>query len=337
MLSLRSKPTHRSIASVRRLLGVLLPLVLGACESTDDPKHPVVEGDILLAKENNYKAVMDLTITDHAFDPANAAVQLDWSALVAGQNIRQEPAKAIDLVVLAKYPGNRATAEAAIENGTVGDRANSAQQLTVTGRNPATASLSEFDGIEAYFGAASTTFMLSFTHGTDPTRGVQAVAFLVPTAGNTTPTLTFTDGGQQIASFTPTMGTAVDIPRVDPGSIGWGAVGVNGLGQATDNGSLREISRVLVAYYAGKAATDLQNQEVFLHLEAQATSLYEAPIEHPNTDATSAIELSLLTNKVDNSPFPGFLERSGVWIFAAMCDTCNNPAIVLSVLNPIGD
>lgn len=335
MFSLRSKPTRRLIASIRPLLGLLVPLALGACESTDDPKHPIVEGDILLAKENNYKAVMDLTITDYPFDPANTTLQLDWSAFVGGQNIRKEPALSIDLVVLAQYPGNRATAELAIETGTVSDRAKMATKFTATGRT--SAALSEFSLAPNYFSSTADTFVLTFSTGTEAGSGVQGVAFLVPTAGDTTPTLTFTDGGQQIASFMPTMGTAVDIPRVDPGSIGWGAVGVNGLGQATDNGSLREISRVLVAYYAGKGAADLQNQDTFLHLEAQATALYQAPIEHPNTDATSAIELSLLTNKVDNSPFPGFLERSGVWIFAAMCDSCNNPAIVLSVLNPVGD
>lgn len=338
MFSLRSLPTRRSIASLRPLLGLLLPLALGACESTDDPKHPVVEGDILLAKENNYVAVMDLTITDYTFDPANTALQLDWNALAAGLNIRKEAAKPIDLVVFAKYPGTREAAEAAIEKGTVGDRASGGPQLTVTGRNPATASLSEFgDTVASFFATPSSTFMITFTNGTDATRGIQEVAFVVPTAGDTTPTLTFPDGSQQIASFTPTLGIAVDVPRLDPGSIGWGAVGVNGLGQAIEPYTLKDINRVLVAYFAGKAAPDLQNQDTFLNLESQATTLYEAAVEHAGADATSAIQLSQLKNRAGGAAFTGFIERSGVWIFAAMCDSCNNPAIVLSVLNPVGD
>lgn len=337
MFSLRSLPTRRSIASLRPLLGLLLPLALGACESTDDPKHPVVEGDILLAKENNYVAVMDLTITDYTFDPANTALQLDWNALAAGLNIRKEAAKPVDSVAFARYPGTREAAEAAIEKGTVGERALGGPKLTVTGRSPATATLSEFTGADVFFANASSTFMITFNNGVDVTHGIQEVAFVVPTAGDTTPTLTFPDGSQQIASFTPTLGIAIDVPRLDPGSIGWGAVGVNGLGQPVEADALKDINRVLVAYFAGKAAADLQNQDTFLKLETQATTLYQAPVEHPNTDPTSAIQLSLLTNKLDGAAFPGFIERSGVWIFAAMCDSCNNPAIVLSVLNPVGD
>jgi hypothetical protein len=166
---------------------------------------------------------------------------------------------------------------------------------------------------------------------------VQSVAFLVPTAGETATTLSIGAGSANLAAFTPKFGATVSIPAVDPGSIGWGAVGVNGLQQPTDDLALKDINRVLLAYFAGKQPADLENQATFLQLETQATTLYQANISHPGTEPTSAVELSTLANKVDNSPFVGFTERAGTWIFAAMCDACNNPAIVLSVLNPVGE
>src|SRR5690606_26038583 len=105
-----------------------------ACESTDDPKHPVVEGDILLEAADNYQATMDLTIPDIPFDPA-AAVTFDWQLAASGNNIRQEPTKPIQKFVLAKYPGPRAAAEQAIENGTVSERALSPIEVNVVPGN----------------------------------------------------------------------------------------------------------------------------------------------------------------------------------------------------------
>lgn len=328
----------RSVISFRRRLESAYPalglLCALACESTDDPKHPVVEGDILLEAANNYQATMDLAIPDIAFDPAATGLTLEWTQAASGNNIRQEPTKPIELIVLAKYPGARAVAEQSIENGTVGDRAIAALQKEVPGLT--TVTLAELGAAANYFTfSAPTTFLVTLSTGTTPGYGVQSVAFLVPTAGVTTTTLSIGQGANNLAAFTPSFGVTVDIPAVDPGSIGWGAVGVNGLLQPTDESALKDINRVILAYFADKQPADLQNQQTFLQLETAATTLYEATISHPGTEPTSAVELSTLANKVDNAPFTGFTERSGTWIFAAMCDACNNPAIVLSVLNPI--
>lgn len=330
----------RSVFSFRRLLAPVWPVLgLGctfahvACESTEDPKHPVVEGDILLEATDNYTATMDLTIPSIPFDPA-VAVEFDWTTAAAGNNIRQEPTKPIELFVLAKYPGPSAAAEQAIENGTVGERAVMPIEKDVPGVMKL--ALADLGAAPNYFSAsASTTFLVTLSTGTTPGYGVQSVAFLVPTPGDTATTVTLGPGSANLNAFTPKFGTTVDIPAVNPGSIGWGAVGVNGLQQPTDDLALKDINRVILAYFAGKQPADLENQATFLQLEAQSTTLFEATISHPGTEPTSAIELSTLTNKADNTLFSGFVERAGTWIFAAMCDACNNPAIVLSVLNPI--
>lgn len=315
-------------------LGLGSVLLLAGCESTEDPKHPVVEGDILLEAADNYRATMDLAIPDIPFDPAATGLTLEWAQAAAGNNIRQEPTKPIELIVLAKYPGARAAAEQSIENGTVGERAISALQSEVAGVTMTT--LADLGAAANYFTfSAPTTFLVTLSTGTTPGYGVQSVAFLVPTPGVTTTTLALDEGAKNLAAFTPTFGATVDIPAINPGSIGWGAVGVNGLQQPTDDLALKDINRVILAYFAGKQPADLQNQQTFLQLETVATTLYQANITHAGTEPTSAIELSTLSNKVDNSAFTGFTERAGTWIFAAMCDACNNPAIVLSVLNPV--
>jgi len=304
-----------------------------ACESTDDPKHPVVEGDILLEAADNYQATMDLTIPDIPFDPA-AAVTFDWQLAASGNNIRQEPTKPIQKFVLAKYPGPRAAAEQAIENGTVSERALSPIEVNVVPGNT-TLTLAEVGAAANYFTAASTTFIVTLSTGTTAGYGVQAVAFLVPTPGEPATTLVIDEGAKNLASFTPKFGATVPIPAVDPGSIGWGSVGVNGLLQPTDAQALKDVNRVILAYFAGRTTADLENQTTFLQLESQANVLYEAAIVHSGPEPTSALELSTLANKADGTAFVGFTERAGTWIFAAMCDACNNPAIVLSVLNPI--
>lgn len=293
----------------------------------------MVEGDILLEAADNYTATMDLNIPDIPFDPS-ATITFDWSAAAAGRNIRQELTKPLELFVLAKYPGVRGTAERAIETGTVAERATMALQKALTpGTN--TLTLADLGATADYFTASATTFLVTLSTGSTAGYGVQSVAFLVPTPGDPTTTVVIDEGAKNLAAFTPKFGATVDIPAVDPGSIGWGAVGVNGLLQPTNDSALKDINRVLVAYFAGKQPADLENQATFLQLETQATTLYQANVVHAGVEPTSAVELSTLAT-ADGATFVGFTERAGTWIFAAMCDACNNPAIVLTVLNPVG-
>ncbi len=306
---------------------------LAACESTEDPKNPTVEGDAVLQTANNYTSVLDLAVGNFDFDPAAASITVDWSLVAAGTNMRTQPAKPIELVIVAKVTGDHAVVEQAIEAGTVNGLM--AQQFTTT-PTASTALLSEIVRLPDYFSATNTSYVLSFATGNTGGEGIQALTFITPVAGATTTIIQPPPGSEQFVSFTPTFGAPLEVPMTDPGSIGWDAVAADSQGQLLTDAHRRNVNRVLLAYFQGKQSSELQNQDTFLTLETSATTLYQADIAHAGADPTAAIQLSLLVNKVDNTPFTRFT-KGGTWIFAAMCDTCNNPALVLSLLNPIGE
>lgn len=305
---------------------------LAACESTDDPKNPTVAGDAVLETANNYTSILDLAVGNFDFDPA-AAVTVDWSLVAAGTNMRTQPTQPIELVIVAKATGDHAAVEQAIEAGTVNGLM--AQQFTATPTS-SSALLTDIVRLPDYFSATNTSYILSFATGRTSGEGIQALTFITPVPGATTTLIQPPPGSQQLVSFTPTFGAPLVVPTSDPGSIGWGAVDADSQGQLLTAAHRRDVNRVLLAYFQGKQSSELQNQDTFLTLETSATTLYQADIAHAGADPTTAIELSLLVNRADNTPFTRFTQ-GGTWIFAAMCDTCNNPALILSLLTPIGE
>lgn len=317
---------------VRRLFLSSCLLWGGGCESTEDPKHPVVDGDAVLQNVNNYTSTLDLNVGNFEFDPATP-ITIDWSLVAAGTNMRKEQAKPIELVIIAKERGTHPSVEAAIEEGTV--KGLMPQQWSPPA-GVTSASLTDIVVLPDYFVDTTSSFILSFATGNTAGEGIQAVTFITPLAGSPTTTIQPPPGSDQFVSFTPVFGAPLDVPTTDPGSIGWGAVELDSQGQVLNDGHRRSINRVLLAYFAGQTSAQLQNETTFLQLETLATELYQTNIAHAGAAPTTAVQLSALLKTADSTPFARFA-KGGTWIFAAMCDTCNNPALVLSLLNPIGE
>lgn len=326
----------------RLFAGAAASLAVLGCESTDNPRTATGPGDVALAAANNYSAVLKLDVADHPFDPA-VDLTIDWSAVSNGTNLRKQPALSIELLAMVQFnlganaalADVRAAAVAAVENGTIGKR--SVQQVPVTVAEGETSRLlSMIVNPATYFAPPNpSVFLLSFSNGDTGGKGVQSLAFLVPTPGTPSAPIVVRQGSENLVSFAPTLGAAVDIRATKPGEISWGDVGVNGVKQPLDDSALEDINRVLVAYFEGKATTDLQAQDFFFNLESNATELYQATISH-EPELSTTVALSSLKSP-QGSPFNGFNRTNGTWVFAAMCDACTNPATILSVLNPVGE
>lgn len=322
----------RALTSIRYLVLSCCLAGATACESTENPKHSTVDGDAVLESVHNYTSTLDLTVEVLPFDPA-IPVTIDWSLVAAGGNMQKQPTAPIQLVIVAKEPGTPDLAERAIESGRL---AKLAPQEYATAPTVTSAMLSDVVKLPDYFDAANTTFILSFAKGNTPGQGIQAVSFITPMAGSGAALIQPKPGQEQLAAFTPVFGAPLDLPTTNPGTLGWGGVAQDSQGNTLTSGHLRDINRVLLAYFQGKSPAELQNQDTFFSLESTATLLYGADIAHAGADPTTAVQLSSLVNSADNTSFNRFT-KGGTWLFTAMCDKCNNPAVIVSVLNPVGD
>ena len=84
----------------------------------------------------------------------------------------------------------------------------------------------------------------------------------------------------------------------------------------------------LIPLYQGATASKLQKQ--ITDLELVATEMWELELEKGR-----AVDLAEATSRSDGEPFEGFDRNDGLWLFALMCSTCQNPApVVLSILEP---
>jgi hypothetical protein len=322
----------RALNSVRYV--VLSCCIVGttACESTENPKHPTVGGDAVLESVNNYTSTLDLSVDVLSFDPT-LAVTVDWSLVAAGENLQKQPTAPIQLVIIAKEPGTPERAERAIESGRL---AKLAPQEYTSAPTTTSALLSDIVKLSDYFDAPETTFILSFAKGNTPGQGIQAVSFVAPVTGSGTTLIQPKPGKEQLTAFTPVFGEPLELPTTNPGTLGWGAVTRDSQGNTLTAGHLRDINRVLLAYFKGKSPTDLETQDTFFALESTATQRYCADLTHAGADPTTAVRLSSLVNSADDTSFNRFA-KGGTWLFAAMCDKCNNPAVIVSVLHPVGD
>jgi hypothetical protein len=153
----------------------------------------------------------------------------------------------------------------------------------------------------------------------DPTSTSDVTSVTAPDGCNTTP---------KILDFHATLGQPMAIPATDSTKwlVDWSQITHDSFGNSF---SFSKIDSVLIGFYQGKTAADLQTG--FLDIEISATSLYEVAVPAGARD----VNLADAKLRSGTTPFPGFDQTDGVWALAVMCSKCQVPApVVLSIVAP---
>jgi hypothetical protein len=319
-------------------------LGLTACEATPDGEAPL-PSDITLESNDNYEVTIGLAIPELGIDPA--APYVDWGGIV--DNLRGETITpgAITLLTLARFDGKPQTEiTQRLETGEgVSSIASAAGKLVPSG-GATNASLVAFESttityeglipVPDFFQVPG-TYLLSFATGMEQGQGTQAIVYLTPQAGATSETspLLIPTGSAQLSVYAPVLKAPVEVPaNTGPGVIGWANVQKDGLGMVIGSG-FSKINRVFLAFHEGKTPASFNTKETFLRLEPDATRLWQATLSQPPDGqlAVRSIDLAQLSTATGEA-FREFDLAPGAWIFAAMCDNCNNPAVIVTALQP---
>lgn len=329
-------------AAIVQVFTTLLSLAT-ACEATPDGAL-ILPSDITLDTSDNYELVVGLSIPVIPIDPTHPVV--DWNDVT--DNLRGESIKPEDitLLTLARFDGQtQADIVKRLETGQgVSEVATVAATLVPT--NGTSAFLSDFEKTTptsdgkvdvADFFTTEAPYLLACAKGSELGQGTQTLVFLEPVQDASTPVL-LPPGSGLLTTYSPTFQPPVEVPaNQTPGVIGWGNVRRDGLGLVIGRG-FEKISRVLLAFHAGKVITDFGSKEPFLRLESDATELWQSDITSPasGNPAQRHIDLRQLRSR-DGKAFSQFDLTPGVWFFAAMCDSCNHPAMIVTPLKPVGN
>ncbi len=180
---------------------------------------------------------------------------------------------------------------------------------------------------EQYVESNDRSYLLIFTTGTVPGMGARSMIFIEPTADSDN-TRVDAEPGCGILDFSADLASAepLVVPEKGPWPLDWHELGRNGLGNPVPYAA---VDRALVAFYAGRSVEDLEAG--IFDLETTATELYEIPLEGGRTT-----DLALATERTTGEAFSGFArDDAGVWLFALLCGTCQNPSpVLLTVLEP---
>jgi hypothetical protein len=178
-------------------------------------------------------------------------------------------------------------------------------------------------------GTMTITYMLLFETGTTPGVGSKSMLFLEPSASSTTTSVAALDAcANDVLTFEATLGAHMAIPAADNTKwhVDWSQLTQDSFGNPV---LFTKIDKVLIGYYQGKTAADLQTN--FKDIELIATTLYEAPV------APGARDVDLKNAKVRGATtaFTGFNQTDGVWALAVTCSKCQVPApILMTILDP---
>jgi hypothetical protein len=158
-------------------------------------------------------------------------------------------------------------------------------------------------------------YLLVLTTGTTPGVGARMMTFMTPTSDS--PNLSVTVGeGCDLLDFSADLSslTQVKVPSSAPVVFDWSNVAPPG------------ITRVMLGFYEGMSTADLEAK--VLDLMLISTKKWEFPIE-----SGASVALNDLLDENGNA-FEGF-EGDGSWVFALLCEQCQNPAPpYLTLLKP---
>jgi hypothetical protein len=144
------------------------------------------------------------------------------------------------------------------------------------------------------------------TTGTTLGIGARMMTFLTPTPDSDNTSVILGEGcdvldfGAELTSLTP-----VNVSKEGTDTLDWSNLAIPG------------VTRVMLGFYEGMTAADLEEEVLDLMLIADRK--WELTVE-------SRAEVALTDFEDDEGhSFDGF-EGEGSWVFALLCDTCQNPA-----------
>lgn len=178
-------------------------------------------------------------------------------------------------------------------------------------------------------GTMTITYMLLFESGTTPGVGSKSMLFLEPSASSSVTSVAAIDAcATGVLDFNATLGQHMAIPAADNTKwhVDWSQLTHDSFGNPV---LFNKIDKVLIGFYQGKTAADLQT--MFKDIEVIATTLYEAPV------AIGARDVDLAKAKVrgGTTAFTGFNQTDGVWALAVTCSKCQVPApVLMTILDP---
>lgn len=319
-------------SKLTRLLFLYIGCVSIACDDTSpndvDTETTDNSGTVLktvsLAEANNYTYESTLHIPTVETAPGSD-IEICWKELTRDfQCHDMDPTLDIDNATLVRV---RNMSEAEIEEALSQD---GLQQSNIDGYlglktegkrdcvNLADFSFfgSEVPVGEEYVVSDERKYLLVLTTGTTPGVGARIMTFMTPTETSTNREVTVGEGcdlldfSANLTSLTP-LKVSVD-------------------GQTTlDWSDLAppKISRVMLGFYENMTPADLEAR--VLDLMLIATKKWELAVE-----ASGSVDLSELVD-ADGVAFSGF-EGTGSWVFALLCEKCQNPAPpFVSLLKPV--
>lgn len=336
---MRQRFQQRTGTPSRRTLGRAAGLLLvassaGACESTE-PVAP--EGNVLLGNQNNYTSVGSLSIPT-VQTASGVDLELCWSDVVTDIQCHEvQPTTDLDNVALLRVLNLDASQveQRLAGGGLAASEVSGYIEFRLEGTETCTqlSSLSflgtAVDVQDLYVENDTDTYMLLVTEGTNLGVGARTMAFLEPSTASTNTRVDMTAGcglldfQADLTSLQP-----VSVNRDGPWVVDWRQVTRDSIGGEVSNS---QIDSVIVGYYAGMSVSEVEAG--ILDLELMATALWEVTLP----DSGSSVDLALAVERTSGERFSGFTPLDGVWAFAALCSTCQNPApIILTIFEPDG-
>lgn len=310
------------------LAGLAVGLAVGCVADTSDTSvkddtaslpDPDASGAVPLTDANNYTYVGTLDAPSFEVAP-EIDVTLEWSALTTNLRCQPlDPVGDIDNTALLYFPY---LTEAEVEHGLSTDTLDQADlgvYLSYEPGDETSVSLSQvsFFGtdpeIEGQFTAESGTWLFLLTTGTTVAAGTQMLAFLEPTAGETTTLASLTDGCP-VLDFSADLTSLTQVPvlAAGPWLLDWSALTRDGQGGVFEP---TRADALMVARFDEPVA-DLEVDFLALEQLAEETWTY-------TLSGGTSVDLAALAGP--SAPFPGFT-TGGTWALALRCTGCPNPA-----------
>ena len=319
------------------LLGLAAALCLAGCESTEasNKEDTTTRGNIRLADEHNYRS--DSTLSIPTVETASGTdLDICWSEVTKDLQCHDvAPIEDLDTVALLRF--RRLTEEQVERRLTGGQLAMSEVDGYLdykTDHRQSCAKLSamtlfgtKIDIEEEYTESDDHTYLLLFAVGTTPGVGARAMMFIKPSSSSTN-TKIDAESSCGYLEFTADLEGAepLPIPAEGPWVVDWRDVEKDSQGLDL---AYEAIDGVLIGFYEGKTAADLQ-ADIF-DLELEATALWEMELEGGRTADLAKAKL-----RGGDARFSGFeRDAEGTWLLGLTCSTCQNPApLVLTILEP---
>lgn len=309
---------------------LVLVAAMAACGSSGSTTGGT-NGNVTMTDQNNYTSMSTLNLPV-VQTKAAADLSISWTGIM--KDLLCHPAASIDNVAFLKVPNmTKDQIQTALAEGTlVASQVSKYYEWRTSGATSTMLSSLKFGGaidvMNDYTESASTQYLLLFTHGTVQGVGAQSMLLLQPTASSANTTVAAPDAcsSNVLASFVPTFGTPLNVPKAGPYKVDWSKLTKDSFGHTIQ---FQNIDQIEVGYYQGKTSADLMAH--FLDVEIDATSLYAAkilPAGQKSFDLTG-------TTTTSGTAFSGFTQTDGAWALALRCSSCSVPApVAFTILQP---